>query len=144
MKIIYKCVLRKSIRNIIRYKNLGADSGSGMVPFRQHLQRLQRQILYWGIVTKNTQDQTLLNPIDKSESCKEIITNLQKLKRDRRISVDACHIMLEELSEWRVKNHDRIAMKNKILTDFDVQARYELGKPDPNLKAFTETFDRKR
>jgi len=100
MKIVYKCVMRKSVLNIIKFTNIGGASG-GSVAFSTGIQRLQRQILYWGIVTKNTAATGTLTDEQKkegmSDSCKDIITSLQGLKQDKRISEEECHIMLEEL-----------------------------------------------
>ena len=99
-------------------------------------------------MTKNTTATGTLTEEQKkdgmSDGCKDIITSLQGLKQDKRISEEQCHITLEELQDWRVKNHDRLAMKYGVLTEFGVETKYELGKPDPNFAAFVAKFDRKK
>lgn len=99
-------------------------------------------------MTKNTAATGTLTAAQKkegmSDSCKDIITSLQGLKQDKRISEEECHIMLEELQDWRVKNHERLAMKYGVLTEFGVENKYELGKPDPNFAAFVAKFDREK
>ena len=148
MKIVYKSVMRKSVLNIIKFTKIGGDVSGGSVTFSTGIQRLQRQILYWGIVTKNTAATGPLTSKQReegmSDSCKDIITSLQGLKQDKRISEEKCQIMIEELSDWRAKNHDRLAMKYGVLTEFGVEARYVLGKPDPNFASFVAKFDHKK
>jgi len=89
MALVYKGALRKSVINIMNHCKVGNDTDPERETLSLKVQRLQRQILYSGILTKNINSQdlidengTLSNLDDNvlSDSCRDIITCLQFLK----------------------------------------------------------------
>jgi hypothetical protein len=95
MSIVYKGILRLSMVNIINFTKVGLDALPGeVVPLSARIQRLQRKILYSGVLTKNSKPPVgdTKKLVDYSEGCKAIITTLQVIKDDPRLNKDKCLI----------------------------------------------------
>ena len=132
MKIVYKGIMRQSIVNIINYTKIGQDALPGeSVPIPNGIQMLQRNILYSGVLTKNSKKATYKGPAgDWSEACKEIITSLQKIKDDPRMSKDTCMIQQDKFKIWLEKQGEKIEKSFHVLPRFlakDELEEYNLG-----------------
>ena len=107
MKLVIKGVLRDSVKNIIAFNNLGSCSQvqnlhgqkTPVVPFSHQVQKFQRFLLYCGIKTKNSKGvecKDLQGYLEYSDSCMEIIDNLQKMRHDPNMTLDKIKVILQD------------------------------------------------
>lgn len=122
MMLVYKAVVRDQMKSLLalnRHENLKPRYHDRKTFVSDSLVQLQRGILHQGLKTKNFDAAKGRDDMVKqSEPCRQILTNLQKIKQNTRFGTENyCKEKMRDFEENLQKSVDLVAARHRVISD---------------------------